>query len=97
MRIKTLSPAVDDLHAGRGSHQAQEPGLGEHLFDSLLSDVDSLLLYAGIHQKVFGYHRLLSKRFPHAAYYKMDDNLVIGLGILDLRRRPLGGQAGETG
>ena len=61
MRIKILSSAVDDLHAGRLFYEKQGEGLGEYFFDSLFSDIDSLLLYAGIHQKFFGYHRLLSK------------------------------------
>ena len=37
---------------------------GEYFLDSLFSDIDSLALYVGIHRKVFGFHRLLSKRFP---------------------------------
>lgn len=74
MRIKILSSAVDDLHAGRIFYDKQGEGLGEYFFDSLFSDIDSLQLYAGIHQKVFGYHRLLAKRFPYGvlgdvAYY----------------------------
>jgi len=58
-------------------------------FDSLFSDIDSLLLYGGIHQKVHGYHRLLSKRFPYAIYYKTDDeeNIVVWR-VLDCRQHP---------
>ncbi len=57
--------------------------------DSIFSDIDSLLLYAGIHQKVFGYHRLLAKRFPYAVYYLVEDEVVIVYRILDLRRNPV--------
>ncbi len=64
MRIKILSSIVEDLHAGRLFYEKQGEGLGEYFFDSIFSDIDSLVLYAGIHQKVFGYHRQLSRRFP---------------------------------
>ena len=88
MRIKILASAVEDLHVGRLFYQKQGEGLGEYFFDSLFSDIDSLLLYAGIHQKVFGYHRLLSKRFPYAVYYTFEDDLVVVWRVLDLRRHP---------
>jgi plasmid stabilization system protein ParE len=88
MRIKILSSAVDDLHAGRLFYEKQGEGQGEYFFDSLFSDIDSLLLYAGIHQKVFGYHRLLSKRFPYAVYYTLEEDLIAVRRVLDLRRHP---------
>jgi hypothetical protein len=88
MRIKILSSAVDDLHAGRIFYDKQGEGLGEYFFDSLFSDIDSLQLYAGIHQKVFGYHRLLAKRFPYAVYYTVEQDLVVVRRVLDLRRHP---------
>jgi hypothetical protein len=88
MRIKILSSAVDDLHASRIFYDKQGEGLGEYFFDSLFSDIDSLQLYAGIHQKVFGYHRLLAKRFPYAVYYTVEQDLVVVRRVLDLRRHP---------
>ncbi len=89
MRIKILSSAIEDLHRGRQFYQKQGEGLGEYFFDTLFSDIDSLALFGGIHQKVFGYHRLLSKRFPYAIYYKTEDNdLVVVRRILDLRQAP---------
>ncbi len=88
MRIKILSSAVDDLHAARLFYEKQGVELGEYFFDSLFSDIDSLVLYAGIHPKVFGYHRLLSKRFPYAVYYTREDDLVVVWRVLDLRRHP---------
>lgn len=88
MRIKILSSAVDDLHAGRLFYELQGEGLGEFFFDSLFSDIDALALYAGIHPKILGYHRLLSKRFPFAVYYTLDENLAVVWRVLDLRRNP---------
>ena len=88
MRIKILSSAVEDLHLGRVFYEDQGEGLGEYFFDSLFSDIDSLVLYAGIHPKVFGYHRLLSKRFPYAVYYTIEADLAVVWRVLDLRRAP---------
>jgi hypothetical protein len=89
MNIRILSSAYNDLMAGRRFYERQIEGLGEYFFDSLFSDIDSLMLYGGIHQKVHGYHRLLSKRFPYAIYYKMDDreNIVVWR-VLDCRQAP---------
>jgi hypothetical protein len=30
-------------------------------------------MYAGVHAVHHGYHRLLSKRFPFAVYYRIED------------------------
>ena len=88
MRIRILSSAMEDLYVGRLFYEKQGAGLGEYFFDSLFSDIDSLVLYAGIHNKIFGYHRLLSKRFPYAIYYTFEADLVTVNRILDLRRHP---------
>ncbi|MFW6011263.1 MAG: type II toxin-antitoxin system RelE/ParE family toxin [Desulfosalsimonas sp.] len=89
MKIKVLSSAIKDLYEGRKFYEKQREGLGEYFFDSLFSDVDSLTLYAGVHAKVFGYHRMLSKRFPYAIYYTMENESVVFVWrILDMRRNP---------
>jgi len=62
--------------------------LGTYFLDSLFSDIDSLELFGGIHRKLFGYHRLLSKRFPYAIYYKLDGDVVVVWRVLDCRQRP---------
>jgi hypothetical protein len=64
MKIKLLSSSLDDLSEGRSFYDKPGEGLGEYFFDSLFSDIDSRTLYGGIHQKFFGYYRMLSKRFP---------------------------------
>jgi hypothetical protein len=88
MKIKILSSAVADLRVGHLFYEKQGEGLGDYFFDSLSSDIDSLVLYAGIHQKVFGYHRLLSKRFPYAVYYTFEEDVAVVWRVLDLRRHP---------
>ncbi|HDL64307.1 MAG TPA: type II toxin-antitoxin system RelE/ParE family toxin [Proteobacteria bacterium] len=88
MRIKILASAVEDLHSGRLFYELQAEGIGEYFFNSLFSDIDSLALYAGIHPKIFGYYRLLSKRFPYAVYYTFEDDIAVVWRVLDLRCHP---------
>lgn len=69
-------------------YELQSQGLGDYFPDSLSSDIDSLQLYAGIHRKVFGFHRMLCKRFPWVVYYREDANEVVVFRVLDARRDP---------
>ena len=88
MRIKILGPAENDLEEGYRFYESRQPRLGSYFLDSLYSDIDSLAFYAGIHRVVFGHHRLLSKRFPFAAYYRIVDDIVVVTAVLDCRRNP---------
>jgi len=59
-----------------------------YFFDSLISDLESLWLCGGIHSIHFGFHRLLSRRFPFAIYYDLTEEVVRVAAILDMRRDP---------
>jgi plasmid stabilization system protein ParE len=90
MRIRILPSAIGDLEAGKEFYERQAPGLGDYFQDCLFSDIDSLLLYAGIHRVVFGFHRLLSKRFPYAIYYRLAGvDMAVVCRVLDCRRDPV--------
>jgi len=88
MKIVILPSARDDLADGFQFYENQEEGLGGYFLESLFSDIDSLVLYAGIHLKVFGNHRLLSKRFPYAIYYAKEPKTIFVKAVLDCRRNP---------
>ncbi|MDP2983984.1 MAG: type II toxin-antitoxin system RelE/ParE family toxin [Candidatus Latescibacter sp.] len=88
MRIRILDTAENDIVEGFRFYESQSPGLGFYFLDSLYSDIDSLAFYAGIHRIVFGYHRLLSKRFPFAVYYHIVGEDVLVSAVLDFRRGP---------
>ncbi len=60
MKIVILRSAVRDLAGGYQFYARQGEGLGEYFEESLLADIESLRLYAGIHRKVHDFHRLLS-------------------------------------
>lgn len=86
MKIELLDQAEEDLLDGFAFYEHQQDGLGQYFLDSLFSDVDSLQLYNGLHAKIFGYYRLLSKRFPYAIYYRVFGELVRVYAVLDCRQ-----------
>ncbi len=49
MKIAVLDAALNDLANGRSFYQQQGEHLGDYFLDSLFSDIDSLVLFAGIH------------------------------------------------
>lgn len=88
MKIKILESEMNDLMNGYRFYDAQDTGLGEYFLDSLFSDIDSIILSAGIHSIHCGKHRLLSKRFPFAIYYSVQNETVIVFAVLDCRQNP---------
>ena len=76
------------MRVGFEFYERQQSGLGGYFLDSLYSDIDSLLLYAGIHPRHLGKYRLLSDRFPYAVYYELRGELILVRAVLDLRRDP---------
>ena len=89
MRIKILNSANLDLIDGYWFYEKQSIGLGSYFLDTLFSDIDSLKIYAGIHSIHFEkYYRLLSKRFPFAIYYRIEDETVLIYAVLDCRQDP---------
>ena len=88
MKIEILDEAEKDLLDGFEFYEYQSNGLGKYFLDSIFADIESLLLYSGIHSKYFGYYRLLAKRFPFAIYYRLQDSTIRIYAILDCRRNP---------
>ena len=89
MKVRVLRPALEDLAAGRQFYDRQQKGVGDYFFDSLFTEIDSLVLYAGIHRIQFGYHRLLARRFPFAVYYRVVGDEAVVHRVLDCRRDPM--------
>jgi len=88
MNLRVLTPAIEDLTEGRNFYELQGDGLGDYFFDSLFSEVDSLLIFAGIHSLHLGFFRLIARRFPYAIYYKVRGDGIVVYRILDCRRKP---------
>ena len=89
MKIEILDDAGEDLVAGYHFYEEQSPGLGTYFLDSLFSDIDSLLLYAGTHRIVHGSCRCLASRFPFAIYYRIEADVVRVRAVIDCRRDPM--------
>lgn len=86
MKLRILRPALEDIAASRRFYDAQAPGVGDYFLDSIFSDIDSLVLYAGIHRVQFGFNRLLARRFPFAVYYRVVSGEAVIFRVLDCRR-----------
>lgn len=80
---------MKDLSAGVEFYERQEKGLGDYFMDTLFSDIDSLLLHAGVHRQMFGYFRLISHRFPFAVYYQIKTGVIEVWRVLDCRKNPV--------
>ena len=87
-RIRIQNSAKDDLRDGYGFYNAQEVGLGDYFYDCLMSDIDALAYYGGVHRQYRGFYRALSSRFPYAIYYKLSEGFVKVYAVLDTRRNP---------
>ena len=89
MKIQIVDRAEDDLVDGYNFYEDQASGLGIYFLDCIYSDVESLVLYAGIHRIVHkNYRRLLSERFPFAIYYTVSGDEIKIHAIFDCRRDP---------
>ncbi len=60
----------------------------QYFRDCIVADIDSLAFYGGIHEITYGYHRKLASRFPFVIYYKVGDEVVTVVAVLDARRDP---------
>jgi hypothetical protein len=87
--IVVLDDAARDMVEGKEFYDTQEVGVGNYFWDSLLSDIESLIIYAGVHERHFGLFRLLSKRFPFAIYYEVSGDVAFVTAILPMRQSPL--------
>ena len=89
MKIRILASASRDLIDGYGFYERQSQGIGEYFLDTLYFDIDSIVVTVGIHPVHFGqYYRLLSKRFPFAVYYRIENQTALVYAVLDCRRKP---------
>ncbi len=80
--------AREDLNDAESFYKKQDENLGIYFRNSIISDLDALLFYAGVHEKYFGYYRMLAKRFPFSVYYEIEETKIIIHAILDSRSNP---------
>ena len=87
--VITTEFALHDLKLAQTFYESQAPELGGYFFDALVTDIESLHLYAGIHIKEYGYYKMLSKRFPYAIYYETFNDTARVIAVLDQRTHPI--------
>ena len=73
---------------GANSTTGRNAARGEYFATALAADIDSLILFAGIHPMEFGFQRALAKRFPFGVYYLIEEGVIRVYAVLDLRRDP---------
>lgn len=91
MKVKdvvTLKEVANDLNDGKAFYDQREVGVGNYFWDSLVADIESLIIYAGIHNKKYGLYRMLAKRFPYAVYYEIENEIAYVVVVLPMRRDP---------
>ncbi len=86
--VVVLAEVAGDLNEGRAFYDQQESGIGDYFWDSLVTDIDSLKIYAGIHIRKYGIYRMLAKRFPYAIYYEIAEDVAYVVAVLPMRRSP---------
>jgi len=89
VKIEILDQAREDLIEGFHFYEEQQAGLGSYFLSNLYADIESLLLYRGLHEKIStDYFRLLSRRFPFAVYYILEAEVIYIHAVIDCRRVP---------
>lgn len=89
MRLQILDLAANDLVEGFHFYENKEGGLGGYFLVSLYADIEGLKLSGGIHRTAYGsFRRALSKRFPFAIYYTVEEDTVRIRAVVDCRKRP---------
>jgi uncharacterized protein YneR len=76
VRIRILDQAKLDLKDGFEFYEGREENL------------DSLAIYGGIHPMRQGFHWMLSKRFPYALHYSIEEDVIFVHAVLDCRSDP---------
>jgi len=86
--IFILNEAAEDLNNGKAFYEQRAYGIGDYYRDSIIADIESLNIYAGIHSKKYELYRMFAKRFPYAIYYTTEQKIAYIVAILPMRQDP---------
>ena len=86
--VVVLEEVSIDLNNGRNFYNEKQPGVGDYFWDSLIADIESLLIYGGVHKRENGLFRMLAKRFPYAIYYEIAENIAYVIAALPMKQDP---------
>ena len=88
MKIKILRRARIDIDAGYEFYESRREGLGNYFLTSIESDIRSLRIFAGIHQTIQGYYRMVASRFPYSIFYRIEESDARIFAVIDNRKDP---------
>jgi hypothetical protein len=89
MNIRILRSATRTVADGIRFYERQEAGLGAYFLSSIMSDLRSLNIHAGVHKKFNdSFYRMVCTTFPYSIYYQKDGSNVDVYAVLDDRRDP---------
>jgi Plasmid stabilisation system protein. len=88
-RITIRSRARDDIRDGRDWYQEKSPDLavrfGQEINEVILSIRDQPLIHAKIYRNI---RRAMTRRFPYAIYFIVEDDRIAVLRVLHQARDP---------
>ena len=89
MKIRILRSARQTVADGITFYERQGAGLGAYFLNSIMSDLRSLKIYAGVHQQYRDtFYRMTCSKFPYSIYYRKEGSTVDIYAVLDDRRNP---------
>lgn len=89
MTIVITESASDDIAEAYLFYEEQCLGLGDYFETSILADIRSLVVYAGVHEIHFDiYYRKIASKFPYAVYYTLENEVILVHAVADTRRNP---------
>jgi hypothetical protein len=89
--LRFLPEVEADVLNGRAWYEERSPGLGEEFLRVFYACSQELSREPMIHQKVHrDFRRCLLRRFPYAAYFRIENERVIVFGLFHCARDPRG-------
>lgn len=89
MKIRILRSGRQTVADGIRFYERQGTGLGAYFLNSIMSDLRSLEVYAGAHQRYRDtFYRMTCPKFPYSIYYRKEGSTVDVYAVLDDRRDP---------
>lgn len=84
-----LRGAEQDVIEAYDWYEEREPGLGEEFLRCVEACISSIAREPELHPIAYqNYHRVLTRRFPFAIFYEMENNRVIIYSVFHCSRDP---------
>ncbi len=87
--VVILKEVIEDIKERKRFYDQIQMGIGDYFWDCIVADIESLLIFAGIHKKRNDLFQMLSKRFPYSIYYEIKEEIAYVVAVLPMRRNPV--------